>query len=340
MESLTIINKMSNFINVEQVEYNGNLIILPDSSESINSIRSCEDLFKDKKINIEVKKYSQINDVYEGLFVDKFNTFKRIDYEYKNKKNSFLKSLFTIIDPSFYYLNERDFDLYIGKIMSPIGYEIEEKSLIKKFNLNYKINKTLIENIFITFNENLDINDDFNIFMQFFCLYFNINLIIIEFDKAKLNNFNVLKVNGQENCNLYGIIEKNNGFYYPILSLTDDNDITRLFDNINYENIINNINKFIESHRQKVKKPHKINIVKKDNEIQKEDDVKKDNEIQKDESKLNDLKNKIQKGKFKLNELQEIAEKYCVSIKKKSDKTNKMVNKTIKELEDDILQML
>jgi hypothetical protein len=357
MDTLTIINKLANFINIEQKEYDGNLIILPNSSESINSKCFYDDFLKNKNINIEIKKYSQINISFENLFKNKFYNFKKIDYEYKNKKNTFLKAFMTIIDPSIYYINERDFDNYIAKILAPIGYEIEENSLIKKFNLNYKINKTLIENLFITFNENLDIHKDLNIFIQFFCLYFNINLFIIENETNNFNNFNINKFICNDN-NLYGIIEKNNNQYYPILYFKD-NDIIRIIDNHQFNDIIDNINSnydIIENNKNKkssIKK--KINVINTNkiqilpisnliNEIIPEEINNNNNNneiIQDNKNKINEeIINKIKMKKYKLSELQELAEKYNISIKKKSDKTDKMLNKTIKDLEEDLLKNL
>jgi hypothetical protein len=368
MDTLTIINKLANFINTEQKEYDGNLIILPNSSESINSKCFYDDFLKNKNINIEIKKYSQINISFENLFKNKFYNFKKIDYEYKNKKNTFLKSLMTIIDPSFYYINERDFDNYIAKILAPIGYEIEENSLIKKFNLNYKINKTLIENLFITFNENLDNHDDLNIFIQFFSHYFNINLFIIENEKNNFNNFNINKFNSKDN-NLFGIIEKNDNQYYPILYFKD-NDIKRLLDYHQFNDIIDNINfnyDIIENNKNKKSSSIKKMKVTKINDsfntnnlinninnsvssdIQKETfsktQIENENEcvLLEEEIKINsneEIINKIKMKKYKLSELQELAEQYNIPIKKKSEKTVKMLNKTIKDLEDDLLKIL
>jgi len=88
MDTLTIINKLANFINSEQKEYDGNLIILPNSSESLNSKCFYDDFLNNTKININIKKYSQINISFENLFKSKFYNFKKIDYEYKNKKNT------------------------------------------------------------------------------------------------------------------------------------------------------------------------------------------------------------------------------------------------------------
>lgn len=234
--------------------------------------------------------FNNIN--YKFFIMDNNDSNKSIIYTIYN-------SILSIMDKTFYNLNENNKEIEIKKLIKQMSNDLFDKDYYKKYYYrNRKFRKINFINIFndaLTYKINFEL---IYMLLQYISDYIGINILVL---KEKGNEYYKTKYSDYRNIPWCFIQYKNNE-YNPIFLEGEDNFIKKT--DKNYEILMNNINNELL---------HIIN-----------DDI---------------IDIKIYEN-MKVNEIKEIATKINIELKKKSDKTGNMINKTKSELIDEIIEKI
>jgi hypothetical protein len=258
--------------------------------------------------------------------------------------------------------NENEKEKIIKELIKKIDFDLFDKNLYAKFNYikNRKFNKVNIQSV-LKDSFQFKNNDNFNLLKEYISDYFGINLYIFNIENTiiyydKCEKY-LSKIYG-ENFNIYlpticliyeneiykPIMIKNNSIKSSILLHSNDEELINSI--WNYFKIDKEYNE-IKLNNDKIKESlldNKNNLEIKEDEI-KEDELKKENseEYSKEDNKII-IKNKNIfdlniLSTMKIDTLKELCNKNSINTQKKSEKTNKMINKLKSELIDDLLKL-
>jgi hypothetical protein len=289
---------------------------------------------------------------------------------YKNKSKTFtlIHSLLSIGNDLFNLQNENEKEKIIKELIKKIDFDLFDKNLYAKFNYikNRKFNKVNIQSV-LKDSFQFKNNDNFNLLKEYISDYFGINLYIFNIENTiiyydKCEKY-LSKIYG-ENFNIYlpticliyeneiykPIMIKNNNIKSSILLHSNDEEL--IISIWNYFKIDKEYNE-IKLNNDKIKESlldSKNNLEIKEGEIK--DCEEEENKIKEDKIKKEDSKEDIKiiiknKNIFDLNilssmkigTLKELCNKNSIDTQKKSEKTNKMINKLKTELIDDLLKL-
>ena len=264
-------------------------------------------------------------------------------------KNSFTSCLMSIIMPEYRYFDLNSRKQFVLDLHRQIGYDMEEKSLYK--DMGYTRIRKQIRDKFIN---GFDIDGDKSL-MQVLVDYFSLTVYVLSStEESKFGSRRLVdrlsyvpsvwkKTDRNEEYlkkNLVCLMMEEEGKYYPLVS----KDVSGIFSwqDEGMEEIIEELNREVLP-KKKVKKACVVedNIMEKVSKIVgdlKEETNEETNQGEEEEvqTEVEDVKIVKMKKEITLAEIQEIATEKGIDIMKKSEKTGKMLKKTIEELRTEI----
>jgi len=277
------------------------------------------------------------------------------------KRNSFTVSLMSILMPEFRYFDMNSRRQFVLDLHRQIGYDMEEKSLYK--DMGYTRMRKQIRESFIN---GLDIDGDKSL-MQVLVDYFSLTVYVIRksencsfVEKRDVERISYVpsvwrKTERNEDFwkkNLVCLLMEQEGKYYPLV-MRDKGGLLNWQDGM-MEGMVEELERDMSRDVKRVvmKKKEEENVVEKiekvkmkrgDKEKKEEGDEKEEKEEKekkKDEELIGRVKEMVgeikMRKKITLAEIQEIAVGRGIQLMKKSERTGKMLKKTIEELRVEI----
>ena len=264
-------------------------------------------------------------------------------------KNSFTACLMSIIMPEYRYFDLNSRKQFVLDLHRQIGYDMEEKSLYK--DMGYTRIRKQIRDKFIN---GFDIDGDKSL-MQVLVDYFSLTVYVLsKTEESKFGSKRIVerlsyvpsvwrKTERNEEYlkkNLICLMVEEEGKYYPLVR----RDVSGIFSwqDEGMEDIIEELNReVLQKKNVKKKSVQEDNIMEKVSKIVgdlKEETNEMTNEEEEEEKEVFEEEVKVVKMKKKITlaEIQEIATEKGIDIMKKSEKTGKMLKKTIEELRTEI----
>lgn len=311
---------------------------------------------------------------FDILFNKSTKNFYYDNKIYKNKSNifTFIHSLLLIENDLFNLNNENEKEKIIKELIKKIDFDIFDKDLYNKFDYvkNRRFNKADIQSV-LKDSYQFKYNNKFNLLKEYIADYFGINIYIfnienniIHYEKSEKylpkrfgNNYNKYL---PSICLIYEnelykpILIKNNNIKSSILLYSSDNEIidsiwkyfkiNKEYDEIklinkNKENLL----MLNESNNDSNNESNKfLVVINKDTNNQNTNNESTNIEQNQDNEVNNPVKNifnlNILNG-MKIDSLKELCIKHNIDLHKKSEKTNKMINKLKADLIDDLLKL-
>jgi len=354
-----------NYNNIYKFEYSNNNLIISEKDEIIDvPLIIEENVIKEDKVASYAEIKKEYKTIYNNILPQSFDiifnkSIKNFYYDNKisrNKSNIFslLNSILLIVNETFNLNKDNEKEHIIKEFIKKIDSELFELNLYTKFNYqkNRKFNKADIQTI-LKNAINFKSCEKIKLLKQYLADYLGINIYILN----KFNN-NIDFINSEYFlCKKFGnvttkflpnfIIIHDNEIYKPLLK--NDNESTYYSSIILYDkDIIDNLWKYYNIIEEKIEPASEpvsdcvINIEK--------DSVKCSNNIvetiiQEQPSKeVNIIKKNILftesiLSKLKVDEIKKLCIDNNIELLKKSDKTNKMINKLKNELIFDLLNL-
>jgi hypothetical protein len=348
------INYLSNFLdekqtNIDNYYYNKINVFERNKNVNLTDIDIVKENNSSNRFNLDLQKS------FELLFNKNISNFYYDNKKYKNKSIifSFINSILNIIDESFNLYDLNDKENIIKDFITKIDNDLFQKDLYNKFNYtkNKKFNKSDIQQV-LKNALHFKYCDKFHLLKEYISDYLGINIYII-----KINN----DVIDYLNCEFYLTKYYNNNFnkYVPNLIIINDNEIYKPILKYNKETLSNtscimysenkciidnlwnylNINEVYNNIIIKLKEESNKGLCL--NEENNKDSIEENN---KDSNEGN---NEIKKSKYNIDFLNNLKidaiKKLCtdnnILLQKKSEKTNKMINKLKNDLIIDLLKI-
>lgn len=310
---------------------------------------------------------------FDILFNKSIKNFYYDNKIYKNKSNifTFIHSLLLIENDLFNLNDENEKEKIIKELIRKIDFDIFDKDLYNKFDYikNRKFNKVDIQSV-LKDSYQFKYNNKFNLLKEYISDYFGINIYIfnienniIHYEKSEKylpkifgNNYNKYI---PSICLIYEnelykpILIKNNIIKSSILLYSSDNEIIdsiwkyfkinkeydeiKLINDKNKENLLINNENNNENNKNYDDSNNYFLVVNKDLNNQSIDlEQNQKNEV--NDSNKNIFSLNILNG-MKIDSLKELCIKHNIDLHKKSEKTNKMINKLKANLIDDLLKL-
>ncbi len=354
---MTTIESIIRELNINQFHFtNDELLEIPSTLRKSNFDELLKERFiTNQNINTNKKqnnrrfnflKTEDLNSHFELIFGnEKINKFKIVENSrlHRNYVSSFIGSILTLLQEDFILYEINDKANIIKDLLNKISKDLLEKNYYKKFNYNRNrfFKRDIIQQ---TLNKAISFNIDmeyFYIIQQYIADYLGINIIIFKLNADKMIDFDqsvgILSkhINSRINRYLpYVTICLFDNMFFPILNMIDEEEKFLLHSKDN--DIINNICNYMNiEDRFKIVEEEllkKSQIQNNETTITNTENENTENVLEEiDQLDTNKLKN------MKIDELQQLVIKLNKDIKKKSEKTNKMISKTKDELIDSIL---
>jgi len=254
-----------------------------------------------------------LNTKFNDILCNSIENDKTIESYYiassTNNKSSiftFFNSVLSSMDNTFYMLNENSKLLEIREFIKVLNTALFEQDLYKKY---YYRNRKFRKNKFIELlNNALNFKTEYTMFYmikQYIADYIGINIFVL--NDVECEYYLTNKHEFEKSPWIF--VYYNNDIYYPTFFDKKENNI--IYGNSEDDYIIKNLYSKYNINRSIVDNNMKQNII----------DTKKYNSMS-------------------LDKLQEYADKFNIDMKKKSAKTDKMINKTKNELIEELLDYI
>ena len=294
----------------------------------INNFERNKDFFEKNKQESLDKYHSNLYNSFDILCDKYIKDFYFDNKIYRNKSMIFtlFNSLFCIIDEYFNLNSDREKELIIKDFIAKIDNDLFQENLYNKFEYtkNRKFNKADIQCVLKEAYQ-FKINDKFNLLKEYLSDYLGVNIYIFNLEDKVIDFINsekYLPTQFGKNINKYVpglLIICENGIYKPILSKNKElNDKTSLLTYSNNKEILDNIWNYLKL-----------------------------NDIYLENINLNNEKLKLKNGmnatfikNLKIDELKKMCTENNIELTKKSDKTNRSINKLKTELVNDLIAVL
>lgn len=325
------INYIYNFLDNKQENINKSFYDKINDFElnkniSIQPVTVIEKSNKLDKFNFDLPKSFDI------LFNKSIINFYYDNKIYKNKSPVFtLLNSFFLIGNEFFNLNdENEKTLIMKEFLKKIDDDLFQRDLYLKFD--YSKNRNFNKGEFQEIIKNVlqfKICDKFNLFKNYLSDYLGINLYIfhkindlIDFDKSE---FYLTKYYNNNNKYVpHFLILYENEFYKPILT----SGFSSILKYSEHQEIIDNIWKYFKIEENVIVENSNVNVSDENKEV-----IENENENKNKKYNINKLKN------LKVDEIKKICQENNIELLKKSDKTNKMINKLKIELITELLNI-
>jgi hypothetical protein len=370
------INYLSNFLGEKQINIDNsyyNRINKFERNKNTDLTYIVENNLKNK-FNLDLPQ--SFNLLFNKSIIDFYYDNKK--YKNKSLIFTFINSILSIIDETFNLYDLIDKENIIKDFITLIDNDLFQKDLYNKFNYtkNRKFNKTDIQSVLKNALQ-FKYCDKFYLLKEYICDYLGINIYIIKLNNDVIDFLNCkyyLTKYYNNNYNKYipnFIIIDDNEIYKPVLKYNKEllsNTSSLMYSN--NKDIIDNLWKYLsideiynnniklkeEENNEKNKDNDKSNDDEQSNDEQSNDEQSNDeqsidkesNEQSNEQSNDKESKeSKIKKSKYniellnnlKIDSLKKLCTDNNILLQKKSEKTNKIINKLKNELINDLLKI-